>query len=173
MFVIICVRTCFLLFPLTVIFSRPRTCRVSPHHRRQSVVVTRSRTVTNDTPSQSNTYHHTGNTQTWKWLTWNGNVSHSVGPGSWSEILAVGETEDDKRLPVWARMVEVLVLLHFFLRRGRERSFFPLDKGSHSLFPLFYIRYNFFNTLAVSHTMTFTFELVQKNSYFSKSNTLK
>lgn len=37
-----------------------------PHHQRQSVAVTRSRTVTNDTPSQSNTYHHTGNTQAWK-----------------------------------------------------------------------------------------------------------
>lgn len=38
----------------------------SSHHQRQSVAVTRCRTVTNDIPSQSNTYHRTGNTQAWK-----------------------------------------------------------------------------------------------------------
>lgn len=36
------------------------------------------------------------------------------GPGSWSEILAVGEMADDKRLLVWAGIAEVQVLLHFF-----------------------------------------------------------
>lgn len=57
--------------------------RLPAHHQqRQSVAVTRSRTVTNDTRSQSSTYHRTSNTQAWKWLTWNGNVSHSVGPGA-------------------------------------------------------------------------------------------
>ena len=71
----------------------------SAHHQRQSVPVTQSGTVTNDAPSQSSTYHQTGSTQAWKWLTWNGNVSHSVGPGSCSEILAVGAMADDKKLP--------------------------------------------------------------------------
>lgn len=104
------------------------------HHQRQSAAVTRSRTVTNDARSQSNTYHRAGNR---KWLTWNGNVSHSAGAGSWSEILAVGEMADDKGIPVWAEIVEVRVPLRFFLRGGRckdllfllwERLTVPLDR---------------------------------------------
>lgn len=108
------------------------------HHQRQSAAVTRSRTVTNDTRSQSNTYHRAGNTQARKWLTWNGNVSHSVGARSWSEILAVGEIAHDRRIPVWAGIVEVRVPLHFFLRGGRyEDPFLTLRKVHTS--PLYYL----------------------------------
>lgn len=104
------------------------------------LAVTRSWTVTNDTPSQSNTYHRAGNTQARKWLTWNGNVSHSVGARSWSEILAVGEMAHDKRNPVWAGIVEVRVPLHFFIRGGRYKDPFLTLRKVHTSplsFPLF------------------------------------
>lgn len=108
------------------------------HHQRQSAAVTRSRTVTNDTRSQSNTYHRAGNTQAWKWLAWNGNVSHSVGARSWSEILAVGEMADDKRIPVWAGIVEVQVPLHFFLHGGRYKDPFLTLRKVHTS-PLYFL----------------------------------
>ena len=41
---------------------------------------------------------------------------------SWSEILAVGEMADDKRIPVWAGIVEVRVPLHFILCEGRYKD---------------------------------------------------
>lgn len=68
------------------------------------------------------------------------------GPGSWSEILAMGEMADDKRLPVWAGIVEVQVLLHFFLHWGLVWRSCLLEKAF--LFHLlFYASFTVFFTL--------------------------
>lgn len=123
------------------------------HHLRQSAAVTGSRTVTNDAGSQSNTYQRAGNTQARQWLAWNGNVSHSVGARSWSEILAVGEMAADTRIPVWAGLwrsdfhyisfcAEGDIKIHFSLLERFTQE--PLD----FLFLLLLYLFSVFNTFA-------------------------
>lgn len=96
----------------------------------------------------SQTYHPAGNTQARKWLTWNGNVSHSVGAGSWSEILAVGEMADDNRIPLWAGIVEVRVPLRFFLRGGDTKIQFPLgERFTKALYTSYFFAYSFIHSI--------------------------